>query len=138
MVHFLIDPTDRIATDGPTRSPTGTGEAGAAETPARPPLPQAGGAPRKPSIAERTGLTRRNAALLAFGFAPLLVEFFANLWGRPQYQFFPLALAGAGFLAWSRLKEVPRPFESGHAAWAAALMAVSFCVLAAAMMLWSP
>jgi len=101
-------------------------------------LAQAGGAPLKSSMAERTGLTRLNVALLAFGFGPLLAEFFANLWGRRYYQFFPLALAGAGFLAWSRLNEVPGPLESGHAAVAAPLMGASFCLLAAGMTLWSP
>ena len=121
-----------------TRTLVGTGETGAPETPARPSLPPAAGAPREPTIAERTGLTRRNVALLAFGFTPLLLEFFANLWGRPHYQFFPLALAGAGLLAWSRLKGLPRPFASGQAVWAAALMGVSFCVMTAATVLWSP
>ena len=38
---------------------------------------------------------------VALGFAPLLTVFLINLWGRPHYQFFPLALAGAGFLAWN-------------------------------------
>ena len=113
-------------------------EAGAAEARARSPLPEAGGGPREPTIAERTGLTRRNAALLVFGFTPLLLEFFANLWSRPHYQFFPMALAGAGFLAWSRLREVPRPLESGHPAWSAALMGLSFCIMAVATELWSP
>jgi hypothetical protein len=76
--------------------------------------------------------------LLAFGFAPLLLEFFANLWGRPHYQFFPMALAGAAFLAWSRLKEVTEPCEPGHGALTAALMGMSFCGVAAATALWSP
>ena len=125
-------------TEDSARSPLGTGEAGAAEIPGRPPFPQAGGVPLKPSIAERTGFNPRNMALLAFGFAPLLAEFFANLWGRPHYQFFPMALAGAGFLSWSRLKGLPRPLKSGNSGLAAALMVVSFCVVAAATVLWSP
>jgi len=83
-------------------------------------------------------LTRLNLGLLAFGFAPLLVLFFANLWGRTYYQFFPMALAGAGFLAWGRLKEVPRPFVCGYAAGVAALLGAAFCILAVAMALWSP
>ncbi|MCX6892929.1 MAG: hypothetical protein NTX51_15640, partial [Verrucomicrobia bacterium] len=70
--------------------------------------------PAQPTLAERTGLTRLNVGLLAFGFAPLLLLCFANLWERTYYQFFPMALAGAGFLAWTRLKEVPRPLVSGH------------------------
>ena len=97
---------------------------------------------RDPSViaaaAERSGLTRLNAGLLAFGFAPLLLQFFANLWARPYYQFFPMALAGAGFLAWNRLKDVPRPFASGHAAGTAALAGMSFGILFVALALWSP
>src|SRR6266853_5443943 len=57
------------------------------------------------SPAPETGLTVRNGLLLALGYAPLLCAFFLNLWARPHYQFFPLALAGAAFLAWTRLKE---------------------------------
>jgi len=40
----------------------GTGEAGSAETPGRPPFPQARCAQHEPSIAERTRLTRRSDA----------------------------------------------------------------------------
>ena len=94
---------------------------------------------RNPSVvAERAGWTRLNAGLLVLGFAPLLLQFFANLWSRPYYQFFPMALAGAGFLAWSRIKELPRPFASGHAAVTTALMGTSFGILFVAMVLWSP
>ena len=99
---------------------------------------RAGVEPPQPTLAERTGLTRLNAGLLAFGFAPLLLLFFSNLWERTYYQFFPMALAGAGFLGWSRLREPPRPLALGHAAGTAALLGTSFCVLFAAMVLWSP
>src|SRR6266446_6359210 len=58
-----------------------------------------------PSQARKTGMTFWNGLLLALGYAPLLWVFFLNLWARPHYQFFPLALAGAAFLAWTRLKE---------------------------------
>jgi exosortase len=94
---------------------------------------------RDPSaIAERPGWTRLDAGLLALGFTSLLLQFFANLWSRPYYQFFPMALAGAGFLAWSRLKDLPRPAASGHAAVTTALMGASFGILFVAMALWSP
>ncbi len=89
----------------------------------------------------RTGLTRLHAGLLAFGFAPLLLLFFANLWERAYYQFFPMALAGAGFLAWNRLKDLPRPlaaFAAGRGAGTAALVGGSFAILSVAMVLWSP
>src|ERR1051326_5930869 len=45
------------------------------------------------SPSPETGLTLRHALLFALGYAPLLVAFFLNLWARPHYQFFPLALA---------------------------------------------
>ena len=116
----------RLVSDNPTRDPSAVAGAGA------------GIEPPQSSSVERTGLTRLNLGLLAFGFAPLLLLFFANLWGRTYYQFFPMALAGAGFLAWSRLKEVPRPWACGHAAGTVALLGVSYGVLLAAMVLWSP
>ena len=50
------------------------------------------------------------------GYVPLAGLFLVNLWGRPHYQFFPLALMGAAFLGWTRLKEVPRPFV-GEGGW---------------------
>ena len=76
--------------------------------------------------------------LFALGYAPLLALFFINLWGRPHYQFFPLALIGAGFLAWTRLKDVPRPFEAGRPLSTALLLTTSFFFLAAATACWSP
>src|ERR1017187_193574 len=80
----------------------------------------------------------RYGILFALGYAPLLTLFFINLWGRPHYQFFPLALIGAAFLAWTRLKEVPRPFVPGRASWTALLLAASFFFLVAATLYWSP
>src|SRR2546426_11709791 len=91
-----------------------------------------------PGPAPRTTRTVRNALLFALGYAPLLVAFFVNLWGRPHYQFSPLALGGAAFLAWTRLKEVPRPFQPGRFLLAGALLALSFLCLAVATFLWSP
>lgn len=79
-----------------------------------------------------------NGFLFALGYAPLLALFFVNLWGRPHYQFFPLALMGAAFLAWTRLGEVPRPFEPGDHRLTALLVAASFVFLAAATVYWSP
>lgn len=72
------------------------------------------------------------------GYAPLLAIFFVNLWGRPHYQFFPLALLGAFFLAWTRLKEVPRPLVEGPRVVSTLLLVVSFLLLCAATFFWSP
>jgi len=76
--------------------------------------------------------------LIGFGFAPLVLAFFCNLWKQPEYQFFPQALAGAGFLAWSRLGEVPRPLRGGKPTAGGFLLLVSFALLALATILWSP
>jgi exosortase len=38
-------------------------------------------------------------------FAPLLVVFFLNLWAREPYQFFPLSIAAACYLAYRELKQ---------------------------------
>ena len=76
--------------------------------------------------------------LLGFGFAPLLATFFLNLWKLPEYQFFPQALAAAGFLAWDRMREVPRPLNGGHPALTAVLLSFAFLACAMAVLVWSP
>src|SRR5258706_2438994 len=83
-------------------------------------------------------LTWAQGLLFVAGFVPLLWVFFLNLWARPHYQFFPLALAGAAFLAWSRLKEVPHPLEPGAPLPGTILWSLSFLLLAGATLLWSP
>ncbi len=83
-------------------------------------------------------IPRSSLGLLGFGFLPLLVLFFLHLWNLPEYQFFPQALAGAGFLAWDRLREVPRPMAGGHPALGTALLVFSFAALALAVFIWSP
>jgi len=83
-------------------------------------------------------MTASHGFLLALGYAPLLTLFFINLWGRPHYQFFPLALIGAAFLAWTRLGEAHRPFDPGRPLVTALLLGASFFCLAAATMYWSP
>src|ERR1051326_3534328 len=79
-----------------------------------------------------------NAGLFALGYTPLLIVFFINLWARPHYQFFPLALGGALLLAWARSSDVQRPLESGRRRVWGTLLMLSFFLLAAAAVLWSP
>jgi exosortase len=74
----------------------------------------------------------------AFGFAPLLFAFFGNLWKLPEYQFFPQALAAAGFLAWERFREVPQPIEPGRNGPLVAGVILSLAALGAAILVWSP
>jgi exosortase len=84
-------------------------------------------------------MSLRQGLLLALGYLPLLTIFLVDLTrNRPHYQFFPLALAGAGFLGWSRLKEVPRPLEPGNPGLTKLLLAASLGCLAAATLFWSP
>src|SRR5438045_2648661 len=49
---------------------------------------------------------------VALVLAPLLVQHAQQLWLRPHYQFFPLVLVGAAFLAWQRLRP-GEPFTPG-------------------------
>jgi exosortase len=72
------------------------------------------------------------------GFGPLVAQFFANLWNFDTYQFFPLALAGAGVLAWRGLKEAERPLEGGSAWLTVPMLFVSLVLLAGAAVMWSP
>ncbi len=85
-----------------------------------------------------SGLTWWSVGLIALGFAPLLLEFFTNIWRLPHYQFFPGALAAAGVLAWSRLKDVTRPLSPGKPWVTLPLLLFSFALLALAVLLGSP
>jgi exosortase len=85
-----------------------------------------------------SGLTWWSAGLIVLGFAPLLLEFFTNIWRLPHYQFFPGALAAAGFMAWSRLKEVARPLNPGQPWVTLPLLLFSFALLTLAVLLGSP
>lgn len=85
-----------------------------------------------------SGLDRVKIGFIAFGFASILGAFFLNLWKQPEYQFFPQALAAAGYFAWSRLKEVPRPFVPGAPAITFVLILASLLGLGLATFIWSP
>jgi len=84
-----------------------------------------------------SGLNRANTGLIVFGFAAILGAFFLNLWKQPEYQFFPQALAAAGYFAWSRLKEVERPFSPGAPGIILILMLAALLGLALATFIWS-
>ena len=76
--------------------------------------------------------------LLGCSFVPLLAAFFFDLWKQPEYQFFPQALAAAAFLAWDRLRDLPRPMRGGNAAPTAASLIISFALLGLSLIFWSP
>lgn len=72
------------------------------------------------------------------GFGPLLAQFLFNLWNFDTYQFFPLALAGSGFLLWRGLQEVERPLEPGSVWLTVPLVLAVLLLLVAASVMWSP
>jgi len=67
--------------------------------------------------------------LVMVGELPLLLKFFANLWTRPQYDFYPLILVAAAYLAWDRLREVPFPQPTADARRAGAALLAAAAVL---------
>ncbi len=94
----------------------------------------------QPSSPASTGSTAALwlPVIVGFGFAPLLLTFFGNLWKQPEYQYFPQALAAAGFLAWERLREVARPFSQGQPVVTIVLALLSFVALSFGVLIWSP
>jgi hypothetical protein len=79
-----------------------------------------------------------NAGLLAAVHLPLLAVFFRDLWSRPDFRFFPLAICG---LAWVIGWRCPRnPAQAGKSVrlLGALLLLASVVLLAAAVVIWSP
>lgn len=97
-----------------------------------------GGQQRPEPAGEAAGLQPLHLLLVALGFAPLLILFFAGLWSRPHYQFFPMALAGAGFLAWTRCRGLSKPLTPGSRALAFLLLGSACILLALATVFWTP
>ena len=87
---------------------------------------------RPPSWMVLTGI------LLFVGHLPLLWLYAVDLMGREPYQFAPLAVAAALFLAWHRLRLSPDPVGAASPRWALAIFAVSFSMLCLATAVWSP
>jgi len=76
--------------------------------------------------------------LALFGFAPLLTQFFFNLWQFDTYQFFPLALAGAVALFLRATREVEQPLTPGGFLVPLFLIPLALLLLACASVVWSP
>ena len=76
--------------------------------------------------------------LALFGFAPLLTQFFFNLWQFDTYQFFPLALAGAVALFLRAAREVEQPLTPGSFFVPLFLIPLALLLLACASVVWSP
>lgn len=99
--------------------------------------------PQRSSYGELLGISRASvpwqgiaiAGLLVAGPLPLLIKFFADLWSRPQYQFFPVALIAAGYVFWDRVRDVPAD-RLARGSWrvTGSLLALSWLVLAAGLL----
>ncbi|NDG72820.1 MAG: exosortase/archaeosortase family protein, partial [Proteobacteria bacterium] len=76
--------------------------------------------------------------LALFGFAPLLTQFFFNLWQFDTYQFFPMALAGAVALFMRATREVEQPLTPGGFLVPLFLIPLALLFLAFASVVWSP
>ncbi len=76
--------------------------------------------------------------LLLLGHVPVLLAFFANLWGKPHYQFFPLAMLASAFLGYTALKRMPNPFEASNSWASGCLLGVALALLGLNIVMWSP
>jgi len=90
-----------------------------------------------PRVVRVAALNKVTGSLLALGCITLLVVYFNNLWSKEYYQFYPLALAATGFLAWIGWKAVPRPWAAGAWWMTAGLLGMAFLVLGVSTVLWS-
>jgi exosortase len=69
-------------------------------------------------------------ALLLAGQLPLLIRFFQDLWSRPQYQFFPVAIVAAGYIAWESLRETRlRDLQRGSLPVVAGILVLAWIIL---------
>jgi exosortase len=83
------------------------------------------------SVAQLIAIT----SLLILGQFPLGVKFFQELWSRPQYQFFPVAILAAGYIGWDRLRDAPSlKFNRGSTALTAGLLALAWVVLSCGLL----
>jgi exosortase len=74
--------------------------------------------------------------VLAAAILPLLAAHARQIWLRPHYQFFPLALLGSGVLAYLRLRDLG-PLARGSRAASGLFLGLAWVLLAAATALYS-
>jgi exosortase len=106
-------------------------------------LPAVAAEPPRSPVADLLGFSRARrpwqgiaiAALLLAAQLPLLTKFFADLWSRPQYQFFPVALIAAGYVFWDRLRDRPADrLARGSGRVTFPVLALSWLVLAGGLL----
>jgi exosortase len=77
-------------------------------------------------------------AVMLLAFVPLLQTHAANLWARPHYQFFPLALVAAAFLGWSYGRAALTALQPGNSGATLTGFTVAWALLAVAEIFFSP
>jgi exosortase len=77
-------------------------------------------------------------AVMLLAFVPLLQQHAVNLWARPHYQFFPLALIGAAFLAWTYSRGAPAARSPGNSGVTLAGVTLVWALLALGEVFFSP
>ncbi len=77
-------------------------------------------------------------ALVGLGFLPMVIAYFSELWDKPWYRWFPLALVGALVLALRATREPLTPAVPGHRGLWLPLLGAGLLLLAAAVWFGSP
>lgn len=83
-------------------------------------------------------LTKRTALLIGIGCLPLLLAFFWNLWSKPAFRFYPVAvIAGLWLLrrGWRTLHDDLRP---GSGRMVIGWLGLAFAALLVSTLLWTP
>ena len=94
--------------------------------------------PHEDGVRARIRASQTNLILAGLGFIPLLWLFFRLSWNRPAYQFFPLALVGAGMLAQRAFNQSGDKLD-GSKRWLTRLLALfAGLVFFLANYYWSP
>lgn len=94
--------------------------------------------PHDAGVMSRMRASRTNLFLAGIGFIPLLWLFFRLSWNRPAYQFFPLALVGAGLLAQRAFKQSENQIDGGKLWLTRLLVGVAGLIFLLANYFWSP
>jgi exosortase len=100
------------------------------------PAPATPAAPAAPTATIWLGVLV--GAVIALAFAPLLQAHAQNLWSRPHYQFFPLAILGSLALAWSYGRSGLALRTPGSTNVTLAGLALAWVLLAVAEVFFSP
>jgi hypothetical protein len=86
----------------------------------------------------RRAIGAGSVALVALGFAPLVLAGCAALWAVPWQRGYLLAFPGAALVAWSRVRRASQPAAPGASPAWRYLPVVGLALLAAATFRWSP